>query len=129
MTGLASFCAYREVVEVAAPAINERTSRRLTHLRDAITLKLECFILSPIGGPSVADPSISRDADLVPNGLRQAGAVRHRLWCIEGDSEYRNSFVKSLDMAVPKSFQSALAPDALGDLVVYQDFPICRRCA
>jgi hypothetical protein len=129
MIGIASFCAYRDVVQVAAPAINERTSRRPTHLRDAVTLKSARFILSPIGSPSAADPSISRDADLVPNGLRQAGAVRHRLWCIEGDSEYRNSFVKSLDMAVPKSFQSALAPDALGDLVVYQDFPICRRCA
>ena len=129
MTGIASFCAYREVVQVAAPAINERTSRRLTHLRDAVTLKSACFILSPIGCPPAADPSISRDADLVPNGLRQAGAVRHRLWYIEVDSEYRNSFVKSLDLAVAKSLQSALAPDAFGDFGVYQDFPICRGCA
>src|SRR5215216_1140631 len=128
MTGIANFCAYREVVQVVAPAINERTSRRLTHLRDAVTLKLACFILSPIGSPSAADPSISRDAGLVPNGLRQTGAVRHRLWCIEGDSEYRNSFVKSLDLAVPKFLQRALTPDAFGDFGVYQDFPICRGC-
>lgn len=129
MTGIASFCAYRDVVQVAAPAINERTSRRLTHLRDAVALKLACFILSPISFPPAADPSISCDADLVPNGLHQARAVRYRLWCIEGDSEYRNSFVISLDLAVPKILQSALAPDAFGDFGVYQDFPICRGCA
>ena len=129
MTGIASFCAYREVVQVAAPAINERTSRRLTHLRDAVTLKSARFILSPIGSPSAADPSISRDADLVPNGLRQAGAVRYWLWCIEGNSEYRNSFVKSLDLAVPKFLQRALAPNAFGNFGVYQDFPVCRGCA
>jgi hypothetical protein len=114
---------------VAAPAINERTSRRLTRLRDAVTLSLACFILSPIGCPPAADPSISPDVDLVPNGLRQAGAVRYWLWYIEGNSEYRNSFVKSLDLAVPKILQCALAPDAFGDFGVYQDFPICRGCA
>jgi hypothetical protein len=45
MTGIAGFCACTEVVQVAAaPAINERTSRRLTHLQDAIALKLARFI-------------------------------------------------------------------------------------
>ena len=32
-------------------------------------------------------------------------------------------------MAVSKFGQSALAPDALGGFGVYQDFPICGRCA
>ena len=44
MTGIASFCACTNVVQVAAPAINARTSRRLKPLRDAIELKLARFI-------------------------------------------------------------------------------------
>src|SRR4051812_7769219 len=126
MTGIAGFCAWTEVVHVAAaPVINERTSRRLTFLREAIASKLARFIPSPIGCPSAAGSSISRDVDLVPNGLRQAHADWHLLQGLEGNSEYRNSFVESLDLTVAKFGQSALAPDAFGDFGVYQDFPVC----
>ena len=129
MRGIVRFCAYKEVVQVAAPAINERKSRRLTRLQDATALELALFILLPTGYPSVADQSISRDARLVANGLRQASAGRHWLRQVEGNSEYRNSFVKSLDLAIPQSLQGVLAPDAFSDFGVHQDFPVCGRCA
>lgn len=76
MTGIVTFCACTEVVQVAAPAINASKSRRLTHLRDAIALNLALVMLSPIGLSIGLRPAIiSRDADLVPNGLHQAPAA------------------------------------------------------
>ena len=128
MSGIAGFCANREVVQVVAPAINERKSRRLTRLQDA-ALNLARFMVSPIGNPPVACLSISRDTRSVANGLRQASAGRHRLWRAEGNSEYRNGFVKTLDLAVSKSLKGVLAPDAFGDFRVHQDLPVCGRCA
>ena len=44
MTGIDGFCACTEVVQAAAAAISERTSRRPINLRDAVVLTLARFI-------------------------------------------------------------------------------------
>ena len=64
MTGMDGFCAYKEVVQVAAAAINKRKSRRLAPPWNVAALELAYLILTnPLA--SVVGQSISHDAQLV----------------------------------------------------------------
>ena len=83
------------------------------------------FVVGPEVDPVITAKSLTDCARRQP--VNKCSSIG--LWCIERNSEDRNSFVKSLDLAISKSLQRAPASDAFGDYCVNQDFPVCGRCA
>src|ERR1700752_2321808 len=128
MTGLAGFCAYAEVVQVTAPAINKRKSRRLARSLHSAEVESAHFmaphqLTSRLRSQHIPQRPASRDG--IPPEFCGPDLARG----LEINSEYRDCFIKALDLTAAKVFQRALSPDACGDHSVHQDFPVCGRCA
>src|SRR4051794_34729606 len=101
MTGTEGFCANDLVADVATPAIRSRTSRRLARLCSVTALEL-VHLMATIPLPSPDCQSIALNAQTILDEVAQASGGQALLQTAEGYPEDRNSFVESLDFAVPK---------------------------